>query len=40
MTENQNNVQNQEKDEFLKISLVNQINVKKSRAVFNQDKRC
>lgn len=31
MTENQNNVQNQEKDEFLKISLVNQINVKKSR---------
>ena len=31
MTENQSNVQNQEKDEFLKISLVNQINVKKSR---------
>lgn len=31
MAENQNNVQNQEKDEFLKISLVNQINVKKSR---------
>jgi len=31
MTENQNNVQNQEKDKFLKISLVNQINVKKSR---------
>ena len=31
MTENQYNVQNQEKDEFLKISLVNQINVKKSR---------
>jgi len=31
MTENQNNVQNREKDEFLKISLVNQINVKKSR---------
>ena len=31
MTENQNNVQNQEKDGFLKISLVNQINVKKSR---------
>lgn len=31
MTDNQNNNQNQEKEEFLKISLVNQITVKKNR---------